>query len=83
MKHGALSESNGRVRLDGAIEGSTDTVLSLLWTESGGPPVSRPQKSGFGTQLISVAIGDSEVNMDYAPDGVQCRVRIPVGSLNV
>src|SRR5262249_54371723 len=56
VKYGALSDGKGRVHLKGTVEGSPDAILCLAWTESGGPPVSPPQTSGFGSQMISVAV---------------------------
>ena len=81
MKYGALSDGKGRVHLKGTVEGSPDAILCLAWTESGGPPVSPPQTSGFGSQMISVAVADSTVDLDYAADGLRCRIQIPVASL--
>src|SRR6185312_11477887 len=46
VKYGALSASGGRIEvgLDKAPEGRA----AFAWRESGGPPVSSPQKPGFG-----------------------------------
>lgn len=54
MKYGALHSDAGRVDL--AIGAAGDTV-TFLWEESGGPAIDGPPaRSGFGTQLIDMAI---------------------------
>ncbi|EJZ18675.1 cache domain-containing protein, partial [Rhizobium sp. Pop5] len=51
-KYGSLGSEDGTV----AIEWRRDEKrLLLLWTESGGPPVSKPVKRGFGSVLIERA----------------------------
>ena len=60
VKYGALSQPDGRVRIEWrhtAGEGETapdapDKWLVLDWTESGGPAVTPPAHTGFGTLLI-------------------------------
>jgi len=46
-KHGALSTPDGRVDIGLAVLQDTDgeDVLLLTWRESGGPPVSPPERS--------------------------------------
>lgn len=50
LKHGALSVRDGRVFLTWTVGEEGD--LDLLWREEGGPPVSEPTRTGFGTRLI-------------------------------
>lgn len=53
VKHGALSNPVGRVRLRWSIERSQDEpVFRLTWQESGGPGVEQPAHRGFGELLI-------------------------------
>ena len=52
-KYGSLSNGAGRVNVTWTItpkNGSGD--LHMTWTEAGGPPVSAPQRKGFGSRLI-------------------------------
>ena len=53
-KYGALTASEGEVRLSWAVEPSADGSRILLrWVESGGPEVATPRRSGFGTKLLT------------------------------
>jgi PAS domain S-box-containing protein len=45
VKYGALSAPGGSIRIAWAAESGR---LRLSWVESGGPPVAKPQRQGFG-----------------------------------
>jgi two-component sensor histidine kinase len=49
-KYGALSTPNGAVTIDWRQEPGDRLVLS--WSETGGPPLGTPRRSGFGSRLI-------------------------------
>jgi PAS domain S-box-containing protein len=69
-KHGALSTNTGRVDIAWGIKGDTFTII---WTEREGPPVSPPQRRGFGTVVMKAMAErslDGRVELDYAPSGV-------------
>ncbi len=70
-KYGALSVSTGRVEVAWAI---TNDQFSLKWSEIGGPPAQPPRKQGFGSVIVTSAIG-SELNceptLEYARSGFQ------------
>lgn len=72
-KYGSLSAPSGRVAILWSIEGTAPARITLTWTESGGPPVSPPERQGFGSKLMR-RILPSElrpvVEIDYAPTGV-------------
>ena len=54
MKYGALSNDSGRVSIGWTAQpDGTNTNVSLIWSESGGPVVTPPEEDGFGTRLIS------------------------------
>lgn len=77
-KYGALTTAAGRVALEWSIG---DGVLSMMWVESGGPPVTPPSRTGFGSQLFGRLVGISvsgTVDLDYAVSGVVWRLRCPV-----
>src|SRR5712672_1826299 len=48
-KYGALSTDAGRVDIGWGTDGDTFT---MSWTEREGPPVSEPQRRGFGTVVM-------------------------------
>lgn len=76
VKYGALSSDQGRVIVtwNCPAEGEID----LLWREEGGPPVTPPARSGFGSRLIDrlarTELG-GEIERDYAPSGLIFRGR--------
>lgn len=87
IKHGALSVSEGRVDLSWSIVGSgSEPKLWLQWCEHDGPAVSPPQRQGFGTRLISGAIGRflrAEVALEYTPGGVTWLLIAPLATIGV
>ncbi len=83
LKYGALSDPQGRVRVAWeAKEDDTDEVqLTFDWRESDGPPVSSPDRRGFGSRLIATGLssdGSSDVSLEFAPDGLHCRIEATV-----
>jgi PAS domain S-box-containing protein len=81
VKYGALSNSDGWVRLNWMVEGGTDaTRLKLLWRESGGPRVNPPARKGFGSVMIDRAISSEfgTSQWQFEPEGVVWRVELPL-----
>lgn len=75
-KHGALSVDGGAVEVRWSGPDPAG-LYALDWVEQGGPPVSAPTRSGFGSRLISTSVkGDlcGEAALDYAPDGLKVRM---------
>jgi PAS domain S-box-containing protein len=57
-KYGALSTDKGRVDIGWGTDGETFTAS---WTEREGPPVSAPQRRGFGT-IVTKAMAERSVS---------------------
>ncbi len=79
-KYGALSTDRGRVDICWGIAGDT---LTMSWTEREGPPVSAPQRRGFGTMVIEAMAKhsvDGAVDLDYAPSGLTWRLTCPTAN---
>lgn len=78
FKHGALSRPEGRVDVSWTVSGEQ---VELLWQERGGPPVSEPEKRGFGSRLIQQLAqqAGAEVTKDWDPDGLQVQIRFNLG----
>jgi two-component sensor histidine kinase len=81
-KYGALSTRKGRVSIqwDRRMNGRPPSDLVLEWQEIGGPPVSAPHNSGFGTSTIRDLIPyefHGTVDLVFAPEGVRCRLKLP------
>nr|WP_232474223.1 PAS domain-containing protein [Sphingomonas sp. MA1305] len=53
VKYGALSVPDGKVSIAWAIETADgERRLCFRWQEQGGPPVTPPTRTGFGTRMI-------------------------------
>lgn len=80
-KYGALSRPGGRVALTSAFTGEGDeSLLVIQWREAGGPPVTPPERQGFGSRLIKQVVARAlraDVEMDYRPEGLICRMTMP------
>ena len=85
-KHGALSAAAGSIRLTGReVVTDGERRLEIEWREDGGPAVAAPERSGFGTRLISQLIAyqhQGQVDIDWAASGLVCRMIIPISSPN-
>lgn len=71
LKYGALSNESGRVDIRWTLDG--DDRFELRWRETGGPPVSAPKRTGFGSRLtnqIVAAYFSGEGRTFYHPDGL-------------
>jgi two-component sensor histidine kinase len=78
VKYGALSNQIGHVEIAWTLEREGEAeILVLKWQEFGGPPVEAPGEAGFGTRLMSGLARDlgGKGVLDYAPGGVQWRLR--------
>ena len=79
VKYGALSRPGGRVTVEGGV--SEDGELRLVWRETGGSPVARPTRPGYGTLLLTQTIAygrGGEVGLDWRREGLVCTVRVPL-----
>jgi PAS domain S-box-containing protein len=78
QKYGALSNDRGRVHIHWQF---CDTAkLKLTWEEQGGPPVSTPERSGFGRAMIESVVGkalEGDVKLSFPAKGVRCVIVIP------
>lgn len=82
-KHGALSRSNGRVDISWQRL-SDHGGIELFWRESRGPRVGMPKRRGFGSVVIEHNLTralNAEVSLDFAADGLTCRVAVPNNQL--
>jgi PAS domain S-box-containing protein len=74
-KYGALSVDAGKIEIRWSFEVSSER-LTLLWRETGGPPVRPPEKSGFGTLMIDQVLSaefDGRAELLYEPQGLEFR----------
>ena len=77
-KYGSLSAAGGRVEIAWSL--TTDGRLGLRWIEAGGPTVTPPTHSGFGTSIMENMIGyvSGEVRFDWQTKGLTCEIALPL-----
>jgi len=80
-KHGAFSRPSGRLLVGWCwLDNGSHGRVAIHWQESGGPAVSTPNRTGFGTsvirELIPFELGGT-VDLTFASNGLQCRLEIP------
>ena len=82
-KYGALSNGAGRVEvewgLDCAEEG--EETFTMIWRETGGPPVTAPEKPGFGSAIIGSVAESSlsaKVELGFAASGLFWSLHCPI-----
>jgi len=83
LKYGALSAPDGHVDIDWSVTGGER--LDMSWTERGGPPVHPPERRGFGSRIIEMALPNElggQVDVDYRPEGLHCRIQAPLAALD-
>lgn len=81
-KYGALSTVEGKVKIEWML--LSPSAAQVHWREEGGPPVTPPSKRGFGSELIEKIVAqelNSEVELQFHPSGVECRLQVPVRKL--
>lgn len=82
-KYGALSVAMGSVELTWSIqtgEPGEQGRLALCWTERGGPPVTAPDRRGFGTRVIERNIPHQlggVVRLHWLDTGLRCEIVLP------
>ena len=76
IKYGALSSAAGRVHVRWTVERTSDErQITIAWDETGGPPVTPPEREGFGTRLIRRGLsGQGATELEYRPAGLHCRI---------
>jgi len=82
-KYGALSQRTGKVDLKWSLDrGSDRRVLEFIWQEREGPRVRAPARTGLGTKLIEGAIPNAQVKREFLPEGLVCRLTVPLVEAN-
>lgn len=81
VKYGALSQAGGRIEIATERLGGAEPWLRLVWTETGGPEVEKPEHRGFGTRLVGRGLAcelAGKVEMDYRREGLVCTIEFPL-----
>jgi two-component sensor histidine kinase len=76
-KYGALSNDSGKVQVAWETFGNDrDRKVRLTWRETSGPPVTLPERKGFGSLLIEQAVSAGSGTLDFRPDGLTCALEL-------
>jgi two-component sensor histidine kinase len=85
IKYGALSDPAGHISI---MWENTDLDAEphfvFTWQETGGPAVSAPSGTGFGSRLITRVLKDDfngTVELSYEPAGLRCRLTTPIRNI--
>lgn len=80
VKYGALSVPPGRLTIQWSVASRDGReILELQWRERHGPPVTRPRRTGFGTQLLQRVLVDQiggRCDFDYDAGGLKATIRV-------
>ncbi|PLS22629.1 sensor histidine kinase [Neptunicoccus cionae] len=83
-KYGALSQESGKVDLTWEITGDDTPTLKICWLESGGPAVSPPTRTGFGSQVTGLLLESTtsgETHHDFAAEGLRWSFSAPMDQM--
>ncbi len=82
VKYGALGAPDGSVAVHWRIEGSDlNQRVALEWTESGGPPVTPPQREGFGIGFVRRSVQyevEGTFDVAFPADGLRVTMTMPL-----
>lgn len=86
IKYGALQSPLGCIRISwvSAGERRDEPGVLLEWREEGGPAVTPPERSGFGSVIIerhAAAAFSASVTLEYRPDGLYWSMHAPWSEL--
>jgi PAS domain S-box-containing protein len=77
-KYGALSDGEGHIDISWNRDGDR---FGMRWIESGGPKVAPPERTGFGTRVISDMVKlslDGTVEVLFPPSGLSWQISCPL-----
>jgi two-component sensor histidine kinase len=71
----------GRVEVNWSIIEDVPERIHVIWSEIGGPPITSPERHGFGSRLISTLVSaelGTPVEMRFEPSGLVCEFDGPL-----
>ena len=80
-KYGALSSPTGQVAIDISVSGSSTRVE---WRELGGPAVTAPAHSGFGSKLIAMSVErqlGGTLDRQWEAGGLKVTISLPCSAM--
>ena len=86
VKHGALSNLSGRVRISWTVaQPNGHQHFTFRWQEQGGPPVREPVQKGFGSTVLEKVMAEyfeTPPTMNFAQSGVVYELTGTLGSIS-
>jgi two-component sensor histidine kinase len=85
-KYGALSNSNGQVRINWSLSGANGSqAFQFRWREAGGPRVTEPLHKGFGSAVLEQVMTEycDQPHVDFAADGLRYELQGPLDAVSV
>ncbi len=78
VKYGALSDPEGHVEIRWDL--SSPDIVSFVWRECDGPPVTPPSRKGFGSRILLRGFNSDtrRASLDFVSTGVQCTLTFEV-----
>ena len=83
LKFGALSVESGRVEVHWTK--LVDGGFELVWIETGGPAVTAPQRTGFGSSLTRISVEGQlggKLDYDWRPQGLVLTLTLPRSAMS-
>jgi len=85
VKYGALSVPSGLIEIGWSVEmADAGGEFTLHWREREGPPVTPPERRGFGTTVLEQVMAEyanTPPQIEFARSGVTYRVRGPLDGI--
>ncbi len=83
-KYGALKEDAGTIRISWSAEPNAIPGFRMSWTEAGGPAVTQPLRTGFGSKVTRQMVESGTrgvVTIDFAPGGLTWHLAAPLDQM--
>lgn len=85
-KYGSLSNQSGKVSITWSVTGERESArFKFRWQERGGPSVTPPSRSGFGSSLLEAALpADLSVKprLSFDPGGFVYEIEAPLSTVH-
>jgi two-component sensor histidine kinase len=79
VKHGALGARGGAVTVEWY---HSPDLLFFGWRETGGPPAEAPERKGFGSKLLEIAVPTADrPRFDYSPSGFAYEIAVALDTV--
>jgi two-component sensor histidine kinase len=77
IKYGAWLAGRGKVSIEWSVEAGE---LHFRWREHDGLNIAPAVREGLGSVLIKRGLNHATVSHDIKPDGLECRIVLPLGT---